>query len=171
LSILLTLEGINLKKHSAIFFLLVFSCSCQVITDESDKAALKKHFEIPDDAEMIAYDGYSGMVGFGQREGLRISAKYSLNTEDMNNWIKMMKGKGLKKLPIEPEGRSKIWFKDKLVPLETQTGYYFCRTAGDDVLNATVTKSCDEVDYLKDIILAILDTDRKELSVIVTSGY
>ena len=82
-----------------------------------------------------------------------------------------MRGKGLRKLPIEPKFRDKIWFKDKLVPLETQTGYYFCRTAGNDMLNATVTKSCDEVGYLKDIILAILDTDRKELSVIVSSGY
>ena len=160
-----------MKEFPISIILILIAASCQVITDETDKAALKRHFEIPDNAEMIAYDGYSGIVGFGQREGLRISAKYSLNTEDMHEWIRIMKGKGLKKLPIEPESRSKIWFKDKLVPLETNSGYYLCRTAGSDVLNTTITKSCDEVDYLRDIILAILDTEKKELSVIVTSGY
>lgn len=160
-----------MKKHFAIFTIILFVCSCQVITDETDKAALKKHFEIPDDAEMIAYEGYPETVGFGQREGLSISAKYKLNEVDMKEWIKNLQHKGLKKLPIEPECRSKLWFNNKMIPLNTQTGYYFCRTAGDDVLNATETKPCDAIDYLKDIIFAILDTEKKELSVIVKSGY
>jgi len=120
---------------------------------------------------MIAYDGFPPVVGFGQREGLTISAKYKLNDEDMNSWIESVQHKGLKKLPIEPECRSKLWFKDKLILLDTQTGYSFCRTAGDDVLNATETKPCEEVKHLSDVILAILDTEKKELSVIVTSGY
>jgi hypothetical protein len=150
---------------------ILITCSCQFITDESDKEALKRHFEIPEDAEMIAYDGSPPMSGFGQREGLTISAKYSIKVKDMNRWITKMKEKGLRKLPIEPECRRKLWIKDKLIPLETQTGYYYCRTAGNDVLNATETKPCNEVDYLKDIILALLDTEKNELSVIIKSGY
>jgi hypothetical protein len=160
-----------MNKLLLIFTLIVFASSCKVITDESDKASLKRHFEIPDDAEMIAYDGFPPMSGFGQREGLTISAKYLLSDEDMNVWIKNMRPKGLRKLPIETECRNKLWFNNKLVPLETKTGYYYCRTAGNDVLNATETKPCDEVDYLNDIIFAILDIEKKELSVIVTSGY
>ena len=160
-----------MKKCFVFFLLLFITNSCQWLTDRSDKSALEKHFEIPDDAEMIAYDGFPTMVGLGQREGLNISAKYLLNDEDMNDWIKNMRTKGLKNLPMEPDCKSKLWFKDKLVPLETKTGYYFCRTAGNDVLNATETKPCDEVDNLNDIIFAILDTEKKELSVIVTSGY
>lgn len=89
----------------------------------------------------------------------------------MNAWIKNMQAKGLKKLPVEPECRSKLWFKDKLIPIDTKTGYYYCRTAGNDVLNAAATKRCEDVDDLNDIIFAILDTEKKELSVIVTSGY
>lgn len=65
-----------MKKHFTVFLLLVFTCSCQKVTDETDKAALKKHFLIPDDAEMIAYDGFPPMAGFGQREGLTISAVF-----------------------------------------------------------------------------------------------
>jgi len=160
-----------MKKYFTFFLLLFVATSCQWLTDSSDKSALEKHFEIPDDAEMIAYDGFSTMVGFGQREGLNISARYLLNDEDMSKWIKNMQTKGLKNLPIESECKSKLWFKDKLVPLETKTGYYFCRTAGDDVLNATETKPCNEVENLNDIIFAILDTEKKELSVIITSGY
>jgi len=140
-----------MKKCFVFFLLLFITNSCQWLTDRSDKSALEKHFEIPDDAEMIAYDGFPTMVGLGQREGLNISAKYLLNDEDMNDWIKNMRTKGLKNLPMEPDCKSKLWFKDKLVPLETKTGYYFCRTAGNDVLNATETKSCDEVDNLNDI--------------------
>ena len=120
---------------------------------------------------MIAYDGFPPMAGFGQREGLSISSKYKLNDEDMNSWIKNMQSKGLKKLPITTECNSKLWFKDNLIPMDTQTGYYFCRTAGNDVLNATETKPCDEVNNLNDIIFAILDVEKKELSVIVISGY
>ena len=160
-----------MKKIITLFLLTTLFNSCQWITDRSDKAALKNHFEIPDDAEMIAYDGFPTMVGFGQREGLIISAKYLLTNKDMNNWIENMKTKGLKKLPIELRCKSKLWFKDKLVPIDVNDGYYFCRTAGNDVLNAEVTKPCDEVDHPNDLIFAILDTEKKELSVIVTSGY
>lgn len=160
-----------MKKYCILFFLLLTITSCHRITDETDKAALKKHFEIPDDAEMIAYDGYPARVGFGQREGLTISARYRLTDEDMNSWIKSVQPKGLKELPISPECRSKLWFEDKLIPLDTQTGYYFCRTVGDEVLNAAKTKPCDEVDNLIDAIFAILNTEKKELSVIVTSRY
>jgi hypothetical protein len=160
-----------MKKHFVLFTIIVFTCSCQVITDETDRAALKKHFEIPDDAEMIAYDGFPPTAGFGQREGLTIAAKYLLSEEDMKRGIKNMRAKGLKELPIETDCRNKLWFKNKLISLETKTGYYYCRTAGNDVLNATETKPCDEVDYLNDIIFAILDTEKKELSVIVISGY
>ena len=160
-----------MQRILIIVITILITCSCQFITDESDKEALKRHFEIPDDAEMIAYNGSPPMSGFGQREGLTISARYSLNVDDMNRWIKKMKRKGLIKLPIEPECRRKLWFKDKLILLETQTGYYYCRTAGNDVLNATETKSCEEVNYLKDIIFALLDTEKNELSVIIKSGY
>ena len=160
-----------MKKYFALFLLLILTFSCRQVTDETDKASSEEHFEIPDDAEMIAYDGFSTMVGFGQREGLTISAKYLLNDEDMNKWINNMQTKGLKKLPLESECKSKLWFDDKLIPIETDTGYYYCRTAGNDVLNATETEPCDEVDNLNDIIFAILDTDKKELSVIITSGY
>jgi hypothetical protein len=160
-----------MKIYFILLLLLLLNTSCQQVMDSSDKAALKKHFEIPDDAEMIAYDGFPPMAGFGQREGLSISSKYKLNDEDMNSWIKNMQSKGLKKLPIQTECRSKLWFKDNLIPMDIQTGYYFCRTAGNDVLNATETKPCDEVDNLNDIIFAILDIEKKELSVIVISGY
>ena len=160
-----------MKKYIVFFLLLFITNSCQVITDNSDKAALNERFEIPDDAEMIAYDRFSTMVGFGQREGLTISAKYLLSDEDMNEWINNMRTKGLKKLPLESECKSKLWFKDKLIRIETETGYYYCRTAGNDVLNATETKPCDEVENLNDIIFAILDIGKKELSVIISSGY
>ena len=160
-----------MKIYIILFLLLLLVTSCQQVTDSSDKAALRKHFEIPDDAEMIVYDGFPPMSGFGQREGLSISAKYKLNDEDMDSWINSMQAKGLKELPIEPECRSKIWIKDDLIPLDTQIGYYYCRTAGNDVLNATETKPCDEVKHLNDIIFANLDTEKKELSVIVISGY
>ena len=160
-----------MKRIILLIFLITFLNSCQWLTDRSDKAALAEHFEVPDDAEMIAYDGFPTMVGFGQREGLTISAKYKLNDEDIKGWIQKVQYKGLKKLPIEENCRSKIWFKDKLVPLDTKNGFYFCRTAGNDVLKAKITKPCDEVDNPNDIILAILDTEKRELSVIITSGY
>lgn len=160
-----------MKKYFAFFLLLFFTNSCQWLTDRSDKSALEKHFEIPENAEMIAYDGFPTTVGFGQREGLNISAKYLLSDEDMNEWIRIMQTKGLKKLPIEDKYKSKLWFKDKLIPMETKTGYYYCRTAGNDVLNTKETKPCAEVDSLNDIIFAILDIEKNDLSVIITSGY
>lgn len=160
-----------MNKLLIVILVSIFFNSCQWVTDKSDKAALEKHFEIPDDAEIIAYDGFPTMVGFGQREGLTISAKYLFDDEDMNIWIEKMRTKGLTKLPIPIECKSKLWFKDKLVPLDTESGYYLCRTAGNDVLKAESTKLCDEVENLNDIIFAILDTEKKELSVIIISGY
>ena len=160
-----------MKSFILLIILTTLFTSCQWVTDQSDKSALEDHFDIPDDAEMIAYDGYPTMVGFGQREALSISAKYKLNDDDMNRWIKKIQTKGLKPLPIEADCKNKLWFKDELVPKDIETGYYFCRTVGNDVLNAEITKPCDEVKNLNDIIFAILDTEKNELSVIITSGY
>ena len=160
-----------MRSYLLSILLAALFTSCQWVTDQSDKSALEDHFEIPDNAEMIAYDGYPTMVGFGQREALSISAKYKLNDADMNNWIEKVQSKGLKPLPVEPDCKNKLWFNDKLVTKDLETGYYFCRTAGNDVLNAETTKPCDDVENLNDIIFAILDTETKELSVIITSGY
>lgn len=160
-----------MRNYILLFILATIFTSCQWVTDQSDKSALEDHFDIPDDAEMIAYDGYPAMVGLGQREALSISAKYKLNDADMNSWIKKVQNKGLKPLPIGPDCKHKLWFENKLVPTDLKTGYYFCRTAGNDVLNAEKTKPCDDVENLSDIIFAILDTEKKELSVIITSGY
>ena len=66
-----------MKKYFIFFLLLFVATSCQWLTDSSDKSALVKHFKIPDNAEMIVYDGFPTMVGFGQREGLNISANTS----------------------------------------------------------------------------------------------
>jgi hypothetical protein len=165
-------KNVKTMKNSLLSILLAtLFTSCQWVTDQSDKSALEKHFEIPDDAEMIAYDGYPTMVGFGQREALSISAKYKLNDADMHHWIKTVQNKGLKPLPIAPDCKNKLWFNDELVPTDLDSGYYFCRTAGNDVLNAETTKPCDDVENLNEIIFAILDTETNELSVIITSGY
>jgi len=161
----------TMKNYLLSILLATLFTSCQWVTDQSDKSALEKHFEIPDDAEMIAYNGYPTMVGFGQREALSISAKYKLNDDDMNSWIKKVQSKGLKPLPIEADCKNKLWFNDKLIPTDLKSGYYFCRTAGNDVLNAETTKPCDDVENLNDIIFAILNTEKNELSVIITSGY
>jgi hypothetical protein len=57
------------------------------------------------------------------------------------------------------------------VPLDLQNGLFFCKTAGDNVLHAKVTRPCSQVDYLQDVILGIFDPVQDKLYLVIRSGY
>ena len=141
------------------------------LQDWMDERALRRHFRIPSGFERLYYDGYPSMVGFGQREGLEISAGYRLTEAEQEAFLRDGSARGWQPLPI-PEGvRSKIPFEGLRMPMEAKAGVFLCQTAGNEVLHATVTQSCASVSNLPDLILGVLDTDRHELHVVVRAGY
>jgi hypothetical protein len=143
----------------------------QAVQDWSDRYELRRHFKIPMGYELISYAGYPGMAGFGQREGLEISAVYRLTDHQVTKFVSDSKSDGWESLPIPWEVRSKISFREMAVPLEAHTGIYVCRTAGDEVLRARDTKPCSCVDRLNDVIIGVLDTTSNTLYLTIRSGY
>jgi hypothetical protein len=135
-----------------------------------DERALRRRFGVPSSFERIVYRGYPSMVGFGQREGLDISAAYRLTDRQESTFLAATSD-GWAALPIPDDVRSRILFRGLPVPLEAQNGLFLCRTAGDDVLHANHTQPCGQVRDLHDVILGVLDTDRHELHVVIRAGY
>lgn len=148
------------------------SCTgAQAVQDWVDERALRKQLAIPAGFDLVSYDGYPSMAGFGQREGLEISARYRLDGEQAAAFATRARANGWQPLPIPDATRSKIRFQGLKVPLDAQQGLYLCRTAGDDVLHARETRSCDAANSLHDIILGVLDTSTGELSAVIRAGY
>ena len=144
------------------------SCQSQ---DDMDKAQLRRHFGIPPAAEILEYHGYPARVGFGQREGLQVSATYRLTETELAEWLSKAAANGWQPLPIPVGLRQKIPYKGLKVDFDAAEGLYLCRTAGDNVLYAKNTRPCAETPRMNDIIIGILDPATRRLSVTVRSSY
>jgi hypothetical protein len=145
-------------------------CACQA-QDERDRGQLLRHFTIPPSVQIIEYHGYPARVGFGQREGLEVSATYRFTEAELAAWLPQARADGWQPLPIPAETRSKIPYRGLKVDLDRTVGLYICRTAGDNVLHATRTRPCAEAQRMNDIIIGILDPGTREVSVAVRSSY
>lgn len=151
-----------------IAIVVVTACMSQ---DALDQQALHKQFDIPNDWQMISYEGFPSRAGFGQREGLRVGAVFQLTAAQSDEFKKQSVGRGWQTLPISQAIVDKIPYQGLKVPLDAQNGFYLCKTAGDNALNATTTRPCADVAKLNDIILGVLDLSTNQLSVVVKASY
>ncbi|MBN1975792.1 MAG: hypothetical protein JW918_00190 [Anaerolineae bacterium] len=170
-------------------YILIASCAClfflcssfypqpdQATQDQADQQALGRFFGIPSDLELVSYDGYPPQVGFGQREGLDISAVYRFDDAQEEEFIQQATSAGWQPLPVPEDVRLRIeafeagGIKVK-VPWRAQTGIFSCKTAGNNVMYAEETIPCSAVDNLGDIVIGVLDTDSNRLFVAVRAAY
>lgn len=170
-------------------YILIASCAClfflcspfypqpdQAAQDQMDQQALVRIFDIPSDLELVSYDGYPPQVGFGQREGLDISAVYQLDDVQEEEFIRQATAAGWQTLPVPKDVRSRIEMFEAgeievKVPWQVQAGLFSCRTAGNNVMYAEETSPCSAVDELDDIVIGVLDTDSNRLFVAVRAAY
>jgi len=171
------MEALLLRTHCLAVIaiagaMLVPACGrTQAAQDSSDQAALRRLFGLPRGAELLSYDGYPSQVGFGQREGLSLSAEYRLADDDMGKFLRSAVEAGWQPLPM-PVGLSElIPFHGLSVPWDAADGLYRCQTAGDDVLHARRTTSCLETTAFHDVILGVFDAASQRVWVTVRSAY
>ena len=143
----------------------------RLVQDWMDRRQLKRHFGIPDGASLLEYDGYPAMVGFGQREGLTISAVYHLTDEQEAQFVESSRSRGWDSLPIPEQERETMGRYVRDVPVDLENGIYLALTAGDNVLWARRTRPVAEVGVRGDLIFGVMDTDSNELHVVVTARY
>jgi hypothetical protein len=143
----------------------------QEVRDSADLERIREIFGIPEDFELVSYDGYPSSVGFGQREGLELSAVFQLTGGQAHGFVADRLASGWSELPM-PEGVvASIPFRGLPVPVDALQGVYICLTAGDDVLYARETRPVAEGDRINDLILGVLDTTEDRLYVMVRSAY
>jgi len=145
--------------------------SSQALQDRMDQSALRELFGLPRRAEVVEYDGYPPMVGFGQREGLGLSAAFQLEPEEAQAFLETAAEAGWEPLAIPAGLVARIPFRGLDVPLDWTDGLYLCRTAGDNVLHAETTRSCAETADFHDLILGVYDPSTQMVWVTVRSGY
>ena len=160
----------NARRRVMILAAAFVFLACQS-QDDMDKAQLHRHFNIPPGTQLIEYNGYPARVGFGQREGLQVSATYRFTEGELAAWLPQARSNGWQPLPIPSEIRKKILYKGLKVDLDAVQGLYVCRTAGDNVLHAKKTRPCGEVQRMNDIIIGTLDPVSRQLRVTVRSSY
>lgn len=186
-------------RHVLIIAVTMLITSCQIIADRNDQKALRKQCQIPTFAHLEHFNGFPYMNGFGQREGLDLSAKYKISNEQAIYFEKSVQRKDSqwRPLPIPPDILTKLansYFKISDVNLNSSKGYFRCRTAGDDVLHKKETSSCfnpkawvmvkkdpprweykevplESIDAFSDIIISVYDTASLIITAGVVSGY
>lgn len=151
---------------------LVPACDrTQAAQDTADQAALGRLFGLPRGAELLSYDGYPSQVGFGQREGLSLSAEYRLADDDVGKFLRSAVEAGWQPLPMPVGLSGLIPFQGLSVPWDAADGLYRCQTAGDDVLHARRTTSCLGATTFHDVILGVFDAASQRVWVTVRSAY
>src|SRR5512137_2671050 len=76
----------NIRRRVMILAAAFVFLACQS-QDDMDKAQLLRHFNIPPGTQLIEYHGYPERVGFGQREGLQVSATYRFTEGELAAWL------------------------------------------------------------------------------------
>ena len=166
------LRGTRLAGGLLGLALLLGACSgAQGVQNAIDQAALRRRFGLPRRAEVVNYRGYPSMVGFGQREGLGLSAAFQLEPEQAQAFLETAAEAGWEPLPIEAGLVERIPFRELEVPLNLSQGMYLCQTAGNEVLHARETRSCAETPAFHDLILGVYDSTEDQVWVTVRSGY
>jgi hypothetical protein len=134
-------------------------------------ARLRGIFGIPEGCELVSYDGYPSTVGFGQREGLALSAVYRLDGSQAREFVDRSLSEGWRELPVPDSVTACIPFQGLTVPLGAMQGIYTCRTAGDNVLYAASTRPVEEAGSVHDVLIGVFDSETNLLSVEVRSAY
>jgi hypothetical protein len=149
----------------------LFGIYPQPIRDALDRRLLLRHFDLPAGLRLVEYDGYPAMVGLGQREGLHIRAVYRMPERRAEAFEGHFLDRGWLPLPMPAETRDRIRPYVEGETLALSSGWYLCRTAGNDVLHARKIRPCAEVDRLGDAILGVYDRGSRRLTLQVGSGY
>ena len=150
---------------------LALSACTPALQDVIDRAALRSLFGLPSGADLVEYEGYPPMVGFGQREGLRLRAVYDFSQAEAVAFLEQARDEGWQPLPIEAALLIHIPFQDLSAPLDRTQGLYLCRTAGDEVLHPASTQDCREVPRMNDLIFGVYDLLERRVWVSVQAGY
>jgi hypothetical protein len=133
-------------------------------TDQADQRAARRLCALPAKAAVLAWRGFPAEAGFGQREGLELSGTFALPlgfSLGLN---------GYRPMPW-PAARAAVDQQFKLGALLEGRGWARCQTAGDNVLEAPRTVSCDRVTSLADVIICTVDPDALQVKVTIKTAY
>src|SRR6185436_14783877 len=124
--------------------LLCLLGGCERLSNLADERALRKQCHIPPYAQSSDYKGFPAMSGFGQREGLSITARFRIPKSNLDDFEKFMHEDGWDPLPVSAELRARLPRQGKGYEsdLEAVEGFFRCHTAGSEVLHAKTTYSC-----------------------------
>jgi hypothetical protein len=161
----------NIVRFLLIVAAAVFTPGCAIDQDASDQERLREIFAVPPEAQIIEYRGFPARSGFGQREGLRLSARYRLSAPVFSAWLASARNAGWRELPFPQSIRSRFRIRFDEAPLDTAHGLYLCRTAGNEILNTAETRPCEKAEAMNDVRLGVFDQSTGVLSVLVAAGY
>lgn len=124
---------------------------CQLISDLSDRTALRRQARIPPEAEILRFDGFPWSNGFGQREGLVVRGTYRIPDGKRTAFEASLRSGDWAPLPIDPAVRKRLvgWERTMAERELPRKGYYRCHTAGNNVLHAPSTRPCTTAPLLE----------------------
>jgi len=138
-------------------------CDALTSVDASDQRHARRLCSLPAEAKVVSWVGYPARAGFGQREGLSVSGVL----RPPAGWS--AKAAGYRAAPWK-SARDAVERRFKAGEVLDGADAIRCETAGDDVLRATTTRPCDEVEPILDVILCAVEPTG-DVRVTIRSAY
>jgi hypothetical protein len=137
-------------------------CSCEA-QDAWDQRQARRLCGLPGDAAVVAWQGYPGRVGFGQREGLHVAGTF----RPPPTWTPGSAGYRAAPWPGARAAAERDFHAGEALEGAVMIR---CESAGNDVLRAGRTRPCDAQPRNLDLILCAVD-GAGQVRVTVRSAY
>jgi len=150
---------------------LLFAVAALGCESPSDEEVLRRTFAVPRAARLVSLDASPKAPGLFGREGLAIDAVFGFGPDELAAYrVRLGNDPTWRALP-PPEELLPRLPKGSNFPRDTGNGVWACRTAGDDLMRARKKDCMERPGDLNDVMIAVLDLDRRTLRIRVTTAY
>ena len=150
----------------ALLVLLLSACD-----RPSDEEVLRRTFAVPQIARLVSLDASPKVAGRFGREGLTIDAFFAFGPDELAAYrVRLEKDPTWRPLPPPADLVARLP-RGAQPPFDAARGVWACRTAGDDLMRARKSDCLERPGKLRDVMIAVLDLDRRTLRVHVKTEY
>jgi len=137
----------------------------------SDEEVLRRTFAVPRVARLVSIEASPKSTGTIGRDGLTIDAVFGFGPDELAAYrVRLENDPTWRPLP-PPVDLSARLPRGAHPPFDAANGVWACRTAGDDLMRARKSDCMARPGTLNDVMVAVLDFDKRTLRVHVKTEY
>lgn len=147
---------------------VLFLAACE---RPSNEEVLRRTFAVPRAARLVSLEVSPKLSGTFGRAGLTIDAVFGFGPDELAAYrVRLEKDPTWRPLPPPAELSVRLP-RGAHPPFDAASGVWACRMAGDDLMRARKSDCMARTGKLNDVMVAVLDLDKRTLCVHVKTEY